>query len=89
MLLLRNCEEPVAFRLERLIQNPVEGNAWHADHILAVADAGGEPFTKQLTFEYWPVMFFIYRYMTDSMPTLIFVRSLLFPKFRRILEEFN
>jgi len=42
MLLLRNCEEPVAFKLERLIQNPVEGNAWHADHILAVADAGEE-----------------------------------------------
>jgi len=79
MLLLRHCQEPVVFRLERLIKNPVEGNAWHADHILAVADGGGEPFRKQLTFEYWPsslnfIENFLDRYMTDSMPSPILVR---------------
>ncbi|KAG0605049.1 hypothetical protein M758_9G027500 [Ceratodon purpureus] len=28
--------------LEKLIKDPIEGNAWHADHIVAVADGGGE-----------------------------------------------
>lgn len=28
--------------LEKLIKDPTEGNAWHADHIVAVADGGGE-----------------------------------------------
>ncbi len=31
-------------RLENLIREPSEGNAWHADHILAVADGGGKVF---------------------------------------------
>lgn len=28
--------------LNRLCLNPIEGNAWHADHIVAVAQGGGE-----------------------------------------------
>ncbi|CAM6013956.1 unnamed protein product [Sphagnum balticum] len=28
--------------LERLVRDPSEGNAWHADHIVPVADGGGE-----------------------------------------------
>lgn len=28
--------------LERLCKNPVEGNAWHADHIVQVSRGGGE-----------------------------------------------
>lgn len=43
LLLLRHYIKPVVVRLERLIKDPVEGNAWHADHIVAVADGGGEP----------------------------------------------
>jgi len=43
LLSLRHCKKPVVVRLERLIKDPVEGNAWHADHIVAVADGGGEP----------------------------------------------
>jgi len=66
MLLLRHCQDPVVFRLERLIRNPVEGNAWHADHILAVADGGGEPFRKQLTFGHLPIMFKFYREFSRS-----------------------
>lgn len=28
--------------LQKLVKEPIEGNAWHADHIIAVADGGGE-----------------------------------------------
>jgi len=28
--------------LQRLIDSPTEGNAWHADHIVAVHEGGGE-----------------------------------------------
>jgi hypothetical protein len=30
--------------LERLVLDPSEGNAWHADHIVPVADGGGKSF---------------------------------------------
>ena len=31
-----------AAALTKLVEAPVEGNAWHADHVVAVRDGGGE-----------------------------------------------
>lgn len=45
LCLLRRYINLLVVRLERLIKDPGEGNAWHADHIVAVADGGGEPFS--------------------------------------------
>lgn len=42
---IRNVAPNIACRkklLEKLVQEPTEGNAWHADHIVAVYKGGGE-----------------------------------------------
>jgi len=33
-------------RLEKLVTEPTEGNAWHADHIVPVYEGGGRFYLK-------------------------------------------
>lgn len=38
------------FRLDKLVHEPTEGNAWHADHIIPVYKGGGRILIKPFLF---------------------------------------